>query len=164
MRIRPFASPDLPILKQMTVEAFDGVSIDQGIERVHGEIAGHDWKWRKARHLDDDLRRDPQGFFVLTDDADRPVGYVSTWCDHEAGLGHIPNLVVDTAVRGQGWGRRLLEHALAHFKSCGLTHAKIETLAQNAVGNHLYQDLGFLEVARQVHFVARLGESSHSSE
>jgi len=56
MRIRPFQQSDLPTLKMITVEAFDGVSIDQGIERVHGIIAGHDWKWRKARHLDDDLR------------------------------------------------------------------------------------------------------------
>lgn len=156
MHIRPYLATDLPALKQMTVEAFDGVSIDQGIEIVHGRIAGHDWQWRKARHLDEDLRRDPQGIFVLADDANRPLGYVSTWCDLEAGLGHIPNLVVDATCRGQGWGRRLLEQALDHFKSRGLTHAKIETLAQNPIGNHLYRDMGFVEVARQVHFVARI--------
>ena len=156
MRIRPFHDADLADLKRMTVEAFAGVSIDQGIEKVHGPIAGRDWKWRKARHLDDDLRRDPHGLLVLVDDSDRPQGYVSTWCDTEAGIGHIPNLVVDSPYRGQGWGRKLLEEALAHFRRRGLTHAKIETLAQNAVGNHLYRDLGFVEVARQVHFVARL--------
>jgi hypothetical protein len=32
----------------------------------------------------------------------------------------------------------------------------LEILAQNAVGNHLYPSLGFVEVARQVHFVAKL--------
>ncbi|MCY2964863.1 MAG: GNAT family N-acetyltransferase, partial [Planctomycetota bacterium] len=149
---------DLPTLKRMTIEAFDGVSIDQGIERVHGEIHGHNWQWRKARHLDDDLRRDPHGIFVLAGGSNEPLGYVSTWCDRDAGIGHVPNVVVDASVRGQGWGRKLLEYALEHFRQAGLTHAKIETLAQNAVGNHLYQDLGFVEVARQVHFVARLGE------
>ena len=30
------------------------------------------------------------------------------------------------------------------------------TLAQNAIGNHLYHSLGFVEVARQIHFVAKL--------
>jgi hypothetical protein len=45
---------------------------------------------------------------------------------------------------------------MAHFRRAGLSHAKIETLAQNAVGNHLYRDLGFHEVARQVHLVASL--------
>ena len=154
MHIRPFQPTDLDALKAMTVEAFDGVSIDQGIERVHGNIAGHDWRWRKARHLDDDLRRDPDGIFTLVDAQDRPQGYVSTWCDREAGIGHIPNVVVAAACRGQGWGRRLLEHACEHFRSRGLSHAKIETLAQNAIGNHLYREVGFVEVARQVHFEA----------
>ena len=156
MRIRPFQPSDLATLKDLTVEAFDGVSIDQGIERVHGVIAGHDWRWRKARHLDDDLRRDADGIFTLVDEQDRPQGYVSTWCDRDAGIGHIPNLVVAPAWRGHGWGRRLLEHACDHFRSRGLTHAKIETLAQNEIGNHLYRDVGFVEVARQVHLVADL--------
>jgi ribosomal protein S18 acetylase RimI-like enzyme len=164
MHIRPFQPTDLDALKAMTVEAFDGVSIDQGIERVHGNIAGHDWRWRKARHLDDDLRRDPDGIFTLVDAQDRPQGYVSTWCDREAGIGHIPNIVVAAACRGQGWGRRLLEHACEHFRSRGLSHAKIETLAQNAIGNHLYREVGFVEVARQVHFVADLRQSPPGTE
>ena len=48
------------------------------------------------------------------------------------------------------------EHALQHFRDCGLTHAKIETLEQNATGQHLYTSLGFREVARQIHYVADL--------
>ncbi len=88
MQIRQFVPADLPTLKRMTIEAFDGVSIDQGIEQVHGEINGHDWQWRKARHLDDDLRRDPRGIFVLAGDSNEPLGYVSTWCDRDAGIGN----------------------------------------------------------------------------
>ena len=42
MNIRPFRPEDLPILREMTVEAFDGVSIDQGVEREFGLINGHD--------------------------------------------------------------------------------------------------------------------------
>jgi len=153
MKIRPCRPDDLPSLREMTVEAFDGVSIDQGIDALFGPIGGHDWRWRKARHVDEDARRDPAGLFVLEDD-DRPVGYISTWIDREAGLGHIPNLVLLPEYRGHGWGRRLIEHALEHFRANQITHAKIETLVQNAVGNHLYTSLGFREVARQIHFVA----------
>lgn len=156
MHIRPYQPADLPILKAITVEAFDGVSIDQGIEQVYGPVNGHDWRWRKARHLDDDAARDPAGIFVAEHEG-RPVGYITTWQDREAGLGHIPNLAIAAQFRGQGLGRQLIEHALEHFRRAGLSHAKIETLAQNAVGNHLYRDLGFREVARQVHLVADLG-------
>jgi ribosomal protein S18 acetylase RimI-like enzyme len=37
-----------------------------------------------------------------------------------------------------------------------LTHARIETLVQNGVGNHLYTSIGFREVARQIHFAIDL--------
>ena len=155
MMIRPFQPADLPMLKAITVEAFTGVSIDHGIEQQFGLIGGHDWKWRKARHMDDDVGRDPRGIFVAEEEG-RIAGYITTWQDREAGIGHIPNIAIAPEYRGQGLGRLLIEHALAQFRASGLTHAKIETLAQNAVGNHLYRDLGFVEVARQVHFVAKL--------
>lgn len=155
MKIRLYQPSDLPPLKAITVEAFTGVSIDHGIEEQFGPINGHDWRWRKARHLDDDATRDPAGIFVA-EDAGRVVGYITTWQDREAGIGHIPNIAIAPEYRGQGLGRLLIEHAFAHFRASSLTHAKIETLAQNAVGNHLYRDLGFVEVARQVHFVAKL--------
>ena len=155
MHIRPFQPADLPTLQAITVEAFTGVSIDEGIEQAHGLVSGHDWRWRKARHIADDAARDPAGIFVA-EDAGQIVGYVTTWQDPAAGIGHFPNLAIAASHRNHGLGRQLLEHALAHFRASGLTHAKIETLAQNAVGNHLYPSLGFVEVARQVHFVAKL--------
>ena len=155
MRIRPYQPADLDQLKQLTIEGFVGVSIDHGIEENFGTINGHDWRWRKARHIDEDVKRDPAGVFVA-EDGGQIVGYVTTWIDREGGIGNIPNLAVAASHRNQGLGRQLLEHALNHFRAAGLTHAKIETLAQNAVGNHLYPSLGFVEVARQVHFVAKL--------
>ena len=58
--------------------------------------------------------------------------------------------------RGGGLGRRLIEHALARFRAAGMTVAKIETLEQNAVGRHLYPSVGFIEVARQIHYAMPL--------
>ena len=40
----------------------------------------------------------------------------------------------------------------------GMQVAKIETLEQNPVGQHLYPRLGFQEVARQIHYAMRLPE------
>src|SRR5262245_16357888 len=155
MPIRPYQPSDLPHLKRLTIEGFQGVSIDHGIENAFGLINGHDWKWRKARHIDHDVAQDAAGVFVAEDEG-QVVGYITTWQDRETGIGHIPNLAVAASHRNRGLGRTLIEHALNHFRAAGLTHAKIETLAQNAVGNHLYPSLGFVEVARQVHFIAKL--------
>ncbi len=155
MPIRPYQPSDLEHLKCLTTDGFVGVSIDHAIEERFGPIKGHDWRWRKARHIDDDVGRDAAGVFVAEENG-QIVGYITTWQDREAGIGHIPNLAVAASYRNQGLGRTLIEHALNHFRAAGLTHAKIETLAQNAIGNHLYPSLGFVEVARQVHFVAKL--------
>ena len=155
MQIRKFRPSDLPSLKEITVDAFDGVSIDQAIEREFGLINEHDWQWRKGRHLDDDVSRNANGIFVAEENG-RIIGCITTWMDIRAGIGHIPNLALSPEARGKGNGRRLIEFALDHFRDCGLTHARIETLVQNDVGNHLYESLGFREVARQIHFAADL--------
>ena len=59
--VRAFRPDDLEVIKQMTVEAFSGVSIDEAAEMVFGTINGHDWKWRKVRHIDGDVVREVEG-------------------------------------------------------------------------------------------------------
>ena len=152
---RAFQPSDHERLKQIMVDAFDGVSIDQSMEEEFGQISGHDWRWRKGRHLDDDVRRDAEGIIVAVVDKE-PVGFISTWIDRDTGIGHIPNLSLTPECRGKGIGRRLVELGLQRFRDAGISHAKIETLVQNEVANSLYASLGFREVARQIHFVAKL--------
>ena len=163
MQIRNHRPDELPLLKEIMVEAFSGVSIDQGIQRLYGPINGHDWQWRKARHLDTDVERDPDGLFVLEVDG-KVAGFISTFCDHEAGIGFIPNLALKPEFRGRGLGRKLIEFALDHFRDQGLSHAKIETLLQNDVGSHLYTAIGFQEVAQQVHFICALESADSAAE
>jgi ribosomal protein S18 acetylase RimI-like enzyme len=90
------------------------------------------------------------------------VGYVTTSIVPEHRVGRIPDLAVAARVRGQGIGRRLLEHALASFRAQGLRVARIETLEHNRAGRHLYPSLGFVEVARQVHFAMPLDAAGSS--
>ena len=52
MRIRLFRPEDLDTIRALTVAAFEAVSIDRNIEKQFGMIHGHDWRWRKARHID----------------------------------------------------------------------------------------------------------------
>ena len=84
--------------------------------------------------------------------------------DADTGVGLIPNLAVDATVRGQGIGRRLIAHALEHFRRQGATHARIETLDQNEVGQNLYPSMGFQEVARQIHYCMKLRDSEETPD
>jgi ribosomal protein S18 acetylase RimI-like enzyme len=155
--IRPFREADRAILRDLTVAGFEGVSIDHGIDERLGPVAGKEWRWRKARDLDRDIDLLGSDLAVALDrETGQVIGYITMLCDRETRIGWIHNLVVGPRARGQGLGRRLLEHALAHFQKAGMTVAKIETLEQNEIGRHLYPSVGFIEVARQIHYAMPL--------
>jgi len=155
MKIRLFRSSDLDELKRITIEGFQGIAIDQRVENAIGVLNGHDWRWRKARHVDEDIVANPNGVFVA-DESGLVLGYISTRVDYEIGKGRIPNLAVDRSVRGRGIGRLLIEHALDYFRREGMAFAMIETMDNNPVGQHLYPSCGFVETCRQIHFAMKL--------
>src|SRR5881394_3258904 len=149
--IRDYRPDDLEAIKRLTIESFTGVTLEQNVETALGVLHGHDWRWRKERHIDEDVTANPGGFFVAEAQG-RIAGYISTRIDHETSKGRIPNLAVAAQFRGRGLARRLIEHALDYFRREGLAYAMIETMAQNEAGQHLYPSCGFAEVARQIHF------------
>src|SRR5690348_5767657 len=102
MTIRPYRESDLQTLKALTREAFEGVSIDQNIERRFGLVAGRDWRWRKARHIDADVAAAGSAIWVAEDVDGEVAGFITTRIDRESGVGSIPNLVVRGGLRGQG--------------------------------------------------------------
>jgi ribosomal protein S18 acetylase RimI-like enzyme len=153
--VRKFRPADAARLKDITVTCFDGVSIDQGIERLFGEVAGHDWKWRKAADIQRDVDANPDGIFVW-EEAGVVAGYITTRVDHESGIGWIPNIATDPAYQGQGIGRALMAAALDYLRSEGMRLAKIETLQQNAIGQAFYPSVGFREITRQIHYALDL--------
>ena len=152
---RLYRPDDLEPIKQLTIESFGGVTIEQNIEARLGLLNGHDWRWRKARHIDEDVAANPSGIFIA-ESGGKFVGYITTRIDREAGKGRIPNLAVAGEFRGQGLGRKLIERALDYFRAEKLVFAVIETMAQNEIGQHLYPACGFIEVARQAHFARKL--------
>lgn len=155
MNMRLYQPSDLEELKRMTIEGFEGIAIDQNVERALGIVGPHDWRWRKARHVEEDIEASPDGVFVAEEEG-KVLGYISTRLDHEAGKGRIPNLAVDKAAQGRGIGRKLIEHALDYFRREGMAFAMIETMVNNPVGQHLYPSCGFVEAGRQIHYATKL--------
>ena len=112
-RIRKFKEGDLKPIKAITVEGFVGVSLYYLLEqKLGGDFVGHDWRWRKSRHVDDDLETNPEGIFVVEGEDGMILGCISAKVDREAGKGRIPNLVVASKARSQGMGHALVECVL----------------------------------------------------
>lgn len=162
--IRKYQASDLEVLKEITAICFDGVSIDQNIEKRFGIIADKNWQDRKVLHIDDDAETNPGGIFVAEDSKLRKaVGYITSRLNHSTKIGWIPNLSVLPEYQGRGIGRELIQTALKYFKASGMLYAKIETLEQNEVGKSLYTKIGFKEIARQIHFLMDLEEMGGSN-
>ncbi|MDA1190266.1 MAG: GNAT family N-acetyltransferase [Candidatus Poribacteria bacterium] len=156
--LRVYQPSDLDALRRITIICFDGVSIDRNIESRFGVIGGKSWEWRKARHIDADVTAQPDGVFVAAD-GDEPVGYITSRVDHDSKIGWIPNLGVLPEYRGQGLGKRLMERCFEYQREQGMEYLKIETLAQNDIGSNFYPAAGFIEVARQIHYLKPLRDS-----
>src|SRR5262245_33020689 len=109
--LRQYRAGDLQAMKRLTVEAFAGVTLEQNVEEKLGLMHGQDWRWRKARRLDEDVAAHAPGIFVAEAQG-HVVGYITTRIDREAGKGRIPNLAVAGEWRGRGLGRELIECAL----------------------------------------------------
>lgn len=154
--IRVYRESDLARLQEITAQTFGPVSIDRNMEERLGAFGPGDWQSRKVLAIAEDCRLQPDGVFVADDGTGQAIGYVTTRLVNASGIGWIPNLAVDPDYQGKGIGRMLLLHAIDYLRVSGMEVAKIETLAQNAVGQAFYPQLGFIEVARQIHYAMRL--------
>ena len=139
--IRKYRPEDLDALKEITVICFDGVSIDQNIEKNFGQFADTDWKARKAKHIDADVAANADGIFVWEDEG-KVAAYITTRIDHESKIGGIPNLAVLPEYQGKGIGKALMTAAFDYFEEQGMAVAKIETLDQNPIGQIFLSALG----------------------
>ena len=155
--IRGYEPRDQARIRALTLEGFDGVSIDQNADRLLDLNTEPLWRTRKWAGVQAELEASPSDHFVAELDGE-VIGYITTNPQPDAGIGQIPNMAVDVRYRRRGVASRLIEHALEHLRACGMRVAKIETLVQNAQGQTLYPRFGFQEVARQIHYVRRLDD------
>ncbi|MEN3940805.1 GNAT family N-acetyltransferase [Prosthecobacter sp. SYSU 5D2] len=153
--IRHYRPEDLELLRQITVDSFGAVALDQMLEDRLGIWNERDWKARKADNINDDCTANPDGCFVA-ERGGEILGYITTRVDRINSIGRIPNLAVVEAARGLGLGRRLIHHAMDYFRDQNMKVAKIETMASNVIGQNLYPSCGFEEIGRQVHFAMLL--------
>jgi ribosomal protein S18 acetylase RimI-like enzyme len=156
VQLRPYREADRERLKEITIAAFPGVSIDRLIEEQFGLLNGVDWAARKRQSIDADCDAHPAGILVAEAEDGRIVGYITTRLNPETGLGWVPNLAVEPDCQGTGIGKQLMQAALEYLRAAGMTHAKIETLTANERGQAFYPSFGFVEVARQIHYVRKL--------
>jgi RimJ/RimL family protein N-acetyltransferase len=91
----------------------------------------------------------PRLCFTAVDAADRPVGHVEFLHDPAKRWARLGRFGVAPAMRGQGFGRALLDHAVGYaFRDLDLEHLALAVAPDNDRARHLYLSFGFREEGR----------------
>jgi len=154
LRVRPYRPSDRRAVLRIAAESFEGVCLDENIERRFGRV-GESWRQLKKDAVDYDLMQNPGSAFVAELDG-RVVGFVCNRLYYSRSIGHVANLAVAPEFQGRGIGKALMQASLEHFRRRGMRFARIETLEQNEKGRRFYPSLGFQEVGRQVFYFMKL--------
>jgi ribosomal-protein-alanine N-acetyltransferase len=73
---------------------------------------------------------------------------------------HIATFATHRDFRRQGFGKRLIIHALVEAKKEGAKTALLEVRVSNLVAQEMYHDLGFVESSRRSHYYSDNGEDA----
>jgi ribosomal protein S18 acetylase RimI-like enzyme len=65
-------------------------------------------------------------------------------------IAYLFDIEVDEALRGRGFGRRLMELLEEEVAGLGLGRIELNVFGHNDVARRLYEDLGYLEMSRQL--------------
>jgi protein-tyrosine phosphatase len=68
------------------------------------------------------------------------------WGDRPPDAGYVHRLAVDPTRSGEGWGRRIVEWAVARVRARGRAWVRLDCVAANAGIRRYYRELGFAEV------------------
>jgi ribosomal protein S18 acetylase RimI-like enzyme len=159
INIRQATECDHAEILEITSEVFGPTTYEKNLEDNYGLIAGKSWEWRKARHLQIDLKQSNGECYVAVLEA-KVRGYVTILLDYDSKIGVISNLAVAKNASNQGIGRRLLQDANQVMRKAGMEIARIETLEQNSIGKHLYPQVGFRKFATQHYFALDLRDGT----
>jgi ribosomal-protein-alanine acetyltransferase len=131
----------------MTATLRAGEAADvSAIVAIEREAFTDAWDTRAFQSL---LRAPAVRLFVLEEGGEL-LGYalISVVADEA----ELANLAVRRDRRGEGFGRRLLDHALAEARAAGVEAMFLEVRASNAAARALYASAGFVAVGRRARY------------
>jgi ribosomal protein S18 acetylase RimI-like enzyme len=157
LRIRPASEADLPRIRDVIVDSFDGVTGHQLLEQRFGQIGGWPWQEWKAAEIETSFRQSPESVLVAELGAEI-VGVVSFRLDRRRLIGHIGNNGVDPRFQGRGIGTRMYQHVLEIFREAGMRFAEVTTGADDEASRarRAYEKVGFHPLTTSVRYFREL--------
>lgn len=119
-----------------------GSIVDELHPKATDEVKSQYRSTYSRERLNADLKDKRRVHLVLRED-DRIAGFIFGWA--KLGVGNIHWFGVDTALRGKGYGKLLLEGAVSEFEKRGCYQAELFTYPEFKNALQLFKGLGFKE-------------------
>jgi len=151
-RIRPLEPPDVPAVAALADLAWRPIN-DQYRE-IYGkelfEILFPDANTRKGHEMRRICETGSHEVWVLDVDG-RVAGFVSFSIDEDKKIGELGNNAVHPEYRDRGFGRKMHEAVLDHFRERGMRYAVVQTGLDpaHAPARRAYERVGF-DIHREV--------------
>jgi len=99
----------------------------------------------------------PSEGFLIAEINGKVVGYIVGNINEGCKEGHILDIAIDPAYRGQGIGTILVEHISEMFKRKGANKVRLEVKLKNIEARRFYSHLGFVETQIARHYYRMRG-------
>lgn len=96
--------------------------------------------------------------YIVAEADGQVVAYAGAWLVFEEG--HITNIAVDEAYRGQGIGLMVTRALLQYAANMGVQYMTLEVRRSNLAAQGLYKKLGFLELGVRKRYYEDNGEDA----
>jgi ribosomal protein S18 acetylase RimI-like enzyme len=157
LTIRLFTPDDLDALGDITRASWHGVAMVQLLEQRYGH-RGAPWGDRKAAEVVNFCRAHPDQVVVAEED-NQIIGYATFYWTPEDKIGEVGNNAVLPQFRGRGIGTALIAQTIHIMKDWGAAILRVTTFEHDYPARHIYERLGFQEIARSIHFTMRPQEA-----
>ena len=157
MQIRTAVEADLARLKDLTAEAFDGITIYHILEKRYGQLGGKSWQEWKTAHLGALVKEHPEQILLAELDGEI-VGFCTYHVDRVRRIGEIGNNGVDRRYRNRGIGTQLYSRAIAILREEGMRGVEVITGLDEdyASARRAYEKVGFQPLVRSVRYIMDL--------
>ncbi len=149
--IRGANEEDLHAILDITRRAWTGMTVAHLREERHGIVGGKPWYEHKCSEIQNSFKRGPQWFLVAEMEG-KIIGYASFSYSDENKLGIVGNNAVDPDFRGRGIGTSLISEVVQTLKDKGAELLQVSTLLHDIPAQRIYEKLGFIELARTIHY------------
>lgn len=133
------------------------VSMTQGnVDKVYGlEKESFAFPWSKRsfyEELDNEL-----AFYEILEQDERAIAYAGMWIMFDEA--HVTKIAVAKDMRGNGFGKVMMNHMISLAKAKGVTRMTLEVREYNTVAQRLYESLGFVVCGVRKRYYTDTGEN-----